>query len=197
MRKFISCTVALLVAAGAARAQSWRIGVAGGVALGTPASGYSEVTGGSPGGWGAGLAFGYRDDQYLALRIDAGFGALGGADYCVGGLGCAYIGTADYAIGGASASALWHPIGDQHTVSPYLIAGIGWYAVRGSTTLPVTEQASSSTLGTPGYSAGIGVSFSRFFVQGEFMQIAQAPVAPYWSKRQSLYSVPVTVGYWF
>ena len=189
----VSCALAFSLASVSA-AQGSHFGIAGGVSLGNLDSGDPPQNWGADGWslsgtWARDLAGGAG-----TLRIDAGVSSLSAEHFFAndpGGGGV--VATTSYQTLGSSANLAWNVVGLEHAVAPYVIAGVGWYAVRQSE--GANSNVSMPTVGVIGYSAGLGANISRFFAEIRYAQLVNVPT-PYGS-RQNINLLPVIVGYRF
>jgi hypothetical protein len=190
--------LALTIAAAASPAQSPRLGITGGIVMGAQNDGYLIAAAPDVGGWSAGVTYGALSSyKVFNIRLDAGYSALNNGLIFVnnpGGCGCSY--SLNYQSLGAAATFTLDPLGAHARVSPYLLAGAGWYAVRSSSpNAGAVATTQSSTVGVIGYNLGLGVRISRMFVEARASMLDG--VSTLQGSRERLWSYPVTIGYWF
>ena len=196
-----SGVVGILVLTAPALAQNATWGITGSALLGSSSTNYQVAAAPGVGGWSIGLVAGpLVSESNVELSAELGYARLNSALFDYGnnpgfGSGSAIFDTHFESIG-LSAQLHWAPLGAHARVSPYLIGGLGWQAVRTTWAYnsdPSTGQ--SLTVGTLSYDGGIGVRVSRFFVEARATAVTNAPTPS--GERANLYAFPVTLGVWF
>jgi hypothetical protein len=192
----------LALAATSASAQAMNWGITGGATLGTPDDFYSVAAASTIGGWSVGAAIGDRSaSRTLGLRVDLAYSNLHNPTAHVYPPGMAVDPDAystQYETIGASADLLWNVLGPRRTTGPYLLGGLGWYAVKTRTEFPGSPQPTDITwTGALSYNGGLGFRFSRYFVEARAIAYDNVPTPLFGYGRTRIYSFPITAGFWF
>lgn len=198
MRAFLLAAFLLLASARGATAQftNDRFGINGGFALGSQTNAYSSLETDNSGGWGAGISMlPFAPASWLTMRFDLGYNSLPNVQYSSATSGNVLT---NYQLYGATANADWRFIG-VHRVTPYVIAGLGWYAVHSDTRLailppPGSGSSSTSTVGAVGFDYGAGLRISHVALEMKALQVMHVNTP---EGKKTLYVVPVTLGLWF
>ena len=204
MRTLVS-VASLAIAAGSSLAQGASFGVTGGVSLAAPVYSTGGSSGWERGGWTLGVSIqDHALTEALALRFDL----IGSALDNVALPGSLALSPASYHTAGLSADAVWNVTPGSRTAAPYFLVGAGWYAVRtgwkvgcnpndpGGNCGQAWSADRSTTIGTLGYNAGLGLRVSRFFVEARAMYLSDVPTQTN-ARATHLLTVPVTAGFWF
>jgi opacity protein-like surface antigen len=103
----------------------------------------------------------------------------------------------DFIVWNATANVQWVLIGKALPTKFYLIGGLGYYDVQQTlkviTPVPVSQTLNSSKFG---YNAGLGVRFSKLFVEARWNTVSDGLVTTSGEKKTLEY-IPITVGLMF
>lgn len=200
--------VCLLAAGTAAQAQGPQFGILTGPLYSSSDPMGQNVPDASR-GWSAGAALQLgRQTEDVIYRFDAGYSRTGDLQsWCCNnpGGGASETFNNNFSVLGASANFVATVLGRGASTKAYLIGGLGWYAVTssGSNASDPSQPALSTTVGAFGWNAGLGMRFSRFFIEARYTVIKDGAV-PYSppgvqesGQRQNLGTLPITVGIWF
>lgn len=195
MRTLSSALLVVFALPLAAQSVTW--GVTGGATLGSPEDLYSLAAVSSIGGWTAGVTIGPRvPTSALDFRIDVSYSNLGNHAGKV--LDPFPVDPewydARFVTAGASADLVWNVLGAGKSTSPYLLAGLGWYAAQTTTT--DFFRTTTLTSGVLSYNGGLGFRFTRYFIEARAI-VYRDVLQPYGASRANIYSYPVTLGLWF
>jgi opacity protein-like surface antigen len=127
----------------------------------------------------------------VAFRVDATYSQMDGKTLTFPGPSTVEN---DFVVWNATANIQWVLIGKALPTKFYLIGGLGYYNVQQK-----VNVTSPVVLSTPynsskfGYNAGLGVSFSKLFVEARWNTVSDGLVTTSGSKTTLEY-IPITVG---
>jgi len=169
-------------------ASLFRFGILGGWA--TP---YGTVKNYAKSGWDAGATLAIGAPLVpVSFRVDAGYASMGGKPQTV----LTATATPTFDIWSATGNVVWNIIGNTLPTKVYLIGGVGYYNVQQTISgLPATP---SFKAGKFGYNAGLGVRFTKFFVEARWNDIQSGlDLSAYGGGTTNLEMVPINVGILF
>ena len=194
MKRSLFGTLAALVVLSAPMAAQGvpltRFGIYGGWA--TP---YGTVKDYAKSGWDAGVTLAIGAPLVpVSFRIDASYATMGGKPVTVG------PGTVSetFNIYSATGNVVWTIIGNTLPTKVYLIGGIGYYNVQQTTSVTGLPAVPSFKGGKFGYNAGLGVRFTKFFVEARWNDIQSGlDLSTYGGGTTNLEMIPINVGILF
>ena len=194
MKRFLLGTLVALAAfsapAAAQGASLLRFGIFGGWA--TP---YGTLKDYAKSGWDAGATLAIGAPLVpVSFRVDAGYASMGGKPVTVG------IGTVSqtFDIWSATGNVVWNIIGNTLPTKVYLIGGIGYYNVQQTVSVTGIPAVPNFKAGKFGYNAGLGVRFTKFFVEARWNDIQSGlDQTAYGGGTTNLEMIPINVGILF
>ena len=168
----------------------YRFGILGGWA--TP---YGTVKDYAKSGWDAGITLAIGAPLVpVSFRVDASYATMPGKPVTVG------PGTVSetFNIYSATGNVVWNIIGNTLPTKVYLIGGIGYYNVQQTTSVTGLPPVPSFKAGKFGYNAGVGVRFTKFFVEARWNDVQSGlDLSAYSGGTTNLEFVPINVGILF
>ena len=141
-------------------------------------------------GWDAGLTMQIAAPLVpVGFRIDALYSTMDGAAQTG-----AAIRVDNFTIYSATGNVVWTVIGTGMPTKLYVIGGIGYYSVSQKQTIVATSTSATLTSSDFGYNVGLGVKFTKFFIEARWTNIDGGLLIPTTGGSQSLQIVPINVG---
>jgi len=165
-----------------------RFGIMGGWA--TP---YGTVKDYAKSGWDAGVTLAIGAPLVpVSFRVDGSYATMPGKPQLGGTV------TPTFNIWSATGNIVWNIIGNTLPTKVYLIGGIGYYNVQQTIAVNGVPPLPTSSAGKFGYNAGLGVRFTKFFVEARWNTInGGLDGSAYGQSSQSLEMIPINVGFLF
>jgi hypothetical protein len=183
----------VLLAATSAPCAAQHIGIMGGWV--DPYSSTGDV---AKAGWDAGITLQLGAPLVpIQFRIDGTYNLMDGKP--VGG---AYQTTSNFTIWSGTGNIVWTVFGTALPTKIYLIGGIGYYSVQQKVTvtgaLPPPPALTAGTVTTPafGYNLGLGVRFTKLFIEARWNDV-QSGYVDNGLQKKALQFVPINVGLLF
>jgi hypothetical protein len=190
-RSLLATLVALAALSAPVAAQGvplTRFGIMGGWA--TP---YGTVKDYAKSGWDAGVTLAIGAPLVpVSFRLDGSYATMPGKPQLGGTV------TPTFNIWSATGNIVWNIIGNTLPTKVYLIGGIGYYNVQQTIAVTGVPPLPTSSAGKFGYNAGLGVRFTKFFVEARWNDIQSGlDLTAYGKGTTNLEMIPINVGILF
>ena len=193
MKRFLLCSLAVAaITATPAAAQGvplTKFGIMGGWA--TP---YGTLKDYANSGWDAGVTLQIGAPLVpVSFRIDATYNLMNGKTLTVG----AATLDNDFTVWTATGNVVWVLIGKALPTKFYIIGGIGYYNVQQKVNVTAPVAANSTITSSKfGYNAGLGVRFTKLFVEARWNSV-NGGLTNSSGGTETLEFIPITVGFMF
>jgi hypothetical protein len=180
--------IALATLAAPALAQGVHFGLQGGLAYPNSTMGDYATS-----GWDGGIALQFGAPLVpVAFRIDGTYSQMNGKSMTFG------PGTysSDFKLASGTGNIVWTVFGTALPTKIYVIGGIGYYEVQQKVTVTGAPAVPTVTKASFGYNAGIGVRFTKLFIEARWNRISDG-LRQNDGTKTSLAFIPVNVGLLF